>query len=185
MVPAISTPSRLTPLSPPLSQLSLHFGNCTEYLFGHLGLILQPAECFFPSPAPPGSTPQNVGNAYDPSHGTTRTSESVVVRLELLGEFAMLIFCLQSPTSQWTFNSATNEINCQWVNTDGCESPPPAILEIQSADTHAIPSCRISLTASRCQPNPPQQCGRKARVCTQVPIPTSLENVTRLLLHSS
>ncbi|KAG9048576.1 hypothetical protein FS837_012517 [Tulasnella sp. UAMH 9824] len=69
---------------------------------------------------PPGSTPQDVGNAY--FIGAPRTSESVV----------------------WIFNSATYQITCQWVNTDGCESPPRAILEMQSADIPALLFCRIS-----------------------------------------
>ncbi|KIO29644.1 hypothetical protein M407DRAFT_242524 [Tulasnella calospora MUT 4182] len=72
------------------------------------------------TPTSPDATPQAVPNSYTAVTGTARTAESEV----------------------WTFNSDTNALTLQWVNTDG--SKPTTILFTQStalyasADPHAF-----------------------------------------------
>ncbi|KAG8912892.1 hypothetical protein FRC01_004842 [Tulasnella sp. 417] len=65
------------------------------------------------NPTSPDATPDVVGNAYNSATGASRTSESEV----------------------WHFDSVTNEITLQWVNTDG--SKPPTYLFTQSMALYA------------------------------------------------
>ncbi|KAG9044179.1 hypothetical protein FS837_008686 [Tulasnella sp. UAMH 9824] len=76
----------------------------------------------------PNATPQNPGNSWSYVFGKPRTSESAIVRLPSIALARTTLISLDL-VRKWSFDSATNAITAQWINTDG--SKPPTYLWLE------------------------------------------------------